>query len=272
MKSPIKWAGGKGKLIKVIKSVLPPPRECKRLIEPFVGGANVFLNTEYRDYILGDVNVDLVNLYKWIQIHPERVIKELQMLWDDHSEAGYYAIRNTFNGTPNGLRKAAMFIYLNRHAFNGLCRYNASGQFNAPWGKYENPYFPLEEIENMGRKLKETNAELWFTDFENTMRLAQPGDAILADPPYVPISATSSFTSYAKGGFDMPDQIRLAQTAEELRAKGVHIVIHNHDLPVTRELYRNADQIVEVNVQRNISCNGDSREKVKELIAVYLPK
>lgn len=121
MKSPIKWAGGKGKLIEVIKSVLPPPSECQRLIEPFVGGANVFLNTEYKEYILGDANGDLINLYKWIQIYSERVIMELLMLWDDHSEAGYYAIRNTFNNTPNGSRKAAMFIYLNRHAFNGLC-------------------------------------------------------------------------------------------------------------------------------------------------------
>lgn len=124
----------------------------------------------------------------------------------------------------------------------------------------------------MGCKLNEYSVDIRCGDFENTIRLARPGDCILSDPPYVPISATSSFTSYAKGGFDMPDQIRLAQTAEELSAKGVHIIVHNHDLPVTRELYRNADQIVEVNVQRNISCKGDSREKVKELIAVYLPK
>lgn len=278
MKSPIKWAGGKGKLIEVIKSVLPPPSECQRLIEPFVGGANVFLNTEYKEYVLGDINWDLINLYRQIKSDSATVLDTIKRLWDLNNSEGYYEVRRKFNESnyrsthTQSTRDAAVFIYLNRHAFNGLCRYNDSGEFNVPYGKYTNPYFPVEEISDMAYKLNTDNVNFVHDDFENTMRLATPGSAVICDPPYVPISATSSFTSYSKGGFDMPDQLRLAGLAEELSAKGVHIIIHNHDLPVTRELYRNADKIVEVNVQRNISCKGDNREKVKELIAVYKPK
>jgi len=274
VKSPIKWAGGKGKLIEVIKSVLPPPSECDRLIEPFVGGANVFLNTEYKEYVLGDVNKDLICLYQCIKEDPDQLINDLNDIWEIcKTETDYYGARNVFNMIRDcSIRRSAMFVYLNRHGYNGLCRYNKNGDFNVPYGYYKKPYLPIADVTLMSLKLNSCHVDLWHDDFENVMRKAKYGEVIYCDPPYVPISATSSFTSYAKGGFDMPDQIRLAKTAEELSAKGVHIIIHNHDLPITRELYRNADQIVEVNVQRNISCKGDSREKVKELIAVYLPK
>lgn len=272
MRSPLKWAGGKGKQIELIQSVLPPPSECVRLIEPFAGGGNVFLNTDYREYILGDANKDLICLYESIKSLPSVLIDKLHELWQKSSSHDYYKIREAFNKMDSAWYKAALFVYLNRHGFNGLCRYNAKGEFNVPFGDIKNPYLPEAEIVAMSKKLNDCQVQLINDDFENVMRLATPGATVYCDPPYVPISATSSFTSYARGGFDMADQVRLAGLAEELSGKGVFVAIHNHDLPVTRELYRNADEIVTSRVRRNISCNGEKREKVGELIAVYRAK
>ena len=154
----IKWAGGK---TRVLPDLLPhlPKADC--LIEPFVGGASVFLATEYRRYVLADINPDLINLYREVTRYPDLVIDAARELFNSkNSPQGYNEVRAAFNkqvGTvkSGGLRygvemacimRAAQFLYLNRHGYNGLCRYSRKTGFNVPFGKYKSVYFPENEI------------------------------------------------------------------------------------------------------------------------------
>ena len=145
MKPFLKWAGGKYRIIDKIISALP---KKKTLIEPFVGSGAVFLNTEYENYILADTNTDLISLYLILQEHGIEFIRFTESLFSDtnNHEKVFYELRNEFNITKDVERKAAIFVYLNRHCFNGLCRYNSKGEFNVPFGRYSKPYFPFQEM------------------------------------------------------------------------------------------------------------------------------
>ncbi len=161
-----------------------------------------------------------------------------------------------------------MFLYFNRHGYNGLCRYNRAGGFNVPFGRYLKPYFPAKEMEFFYQKSKK--AEFRCQGFDKTFNNARNGHVIYCDPPYLPRSLTSNFTNYAKQGFSYDQQVQLGFLAEEARKKGVQTVISNHDTLVAREIYKNADKIRKFEVQRFISCDGGNRSKAKELIASYL--
>lgn len=259
----LKWAGGKVKLAERIKEMLPPG---KRLIEPFVGAGSIFLNTEYDSYVLSDVNSDLTTLYE--KLSEPGFIEYVKTFFtgEFNSQAEYTRLRTEFNTTTDKTYKSALFIYLNRHCFNGLCRYNKSGGFNVPYGKYESPYFPENELKNF--KEKSTAVVFKNQDFRVTMNEAQPGDVVYCDPPYVPVSETANFTSYAAGGFSMKDQLELRDLAIQLSEKGIPVVISNHSTAWTTEHYSTA-MITEFDVQRNISAKGDSRNKAKELLALF---
>ena len=145
----LKWAGSKYRIIDHIQGMLP---EGERLVEPFAGSGAVFLNTDYNRYLLADNNADLISLYQILSSQGEVFIELCSRLFRDttNKEAYYYRRRDEFNKTRNAERKAALFIYLNRHGYNGLCRYNSKGGFNVPFGRYKKPYFPADEM--VGRK------------------------------------------------------------------------------------------------------------------------
>jgi len=266
-KSCLKWAGGKSKLLPTILPLL----KGNRLIEPFMGSGVVFLNSEQTDVLVNDFNSDLINVFQQIQKHPTRLINELKPLFlVGNTEEDYIKYRAEFNSLTNQtLRKAALFIYLNRHCFNGLCRYNASNNFNVPYGRYDKPYLPEQEIKIITDKLKNINIQYSVGDFTNVMLSAIPGDVIYCDPPYVPLSDTASFTAYAATGFTIDQQNQLASLAETLQKKGIKVIISNHDTDFTREIYKNASDIKTIDVHRSISANGSNRKKVQELIAIY---
>jgi DNA adenine methylase len=264
----LKWAGGKYRVLKYIKQVLPPG---KRLIEPFIGSGAVFLNTAYQEYLLGDSNPDLINLYLYLQQEGTAFIDYCHHFFtpETNDSEFYYQSRDLFNSTPDARLKAALFLYLNRHSYNGLCRYNRAGGFNVPFGLYRHPvYFPEKEM--LGFHLKSRSVPITFVaaDFRETMKKAQPGDVIYADPPYVPLSTTADFTKYAAGAFGIADQQDLADLALELQRREVPVVISNHDTAFTVEAYRTA-KILKFGVQRNISCHGQSRSKAAELLALF---
>lgn len=161
-----------------------------------------------------------------------------------------------------------MFLYLNRHGYNGLCRYNSRGGFNTPFGRISRPYFPYKEmryfLEHAGR------ARFKSQSFRASMLSARRGDIVYCDPPYVPLSRTASFTDYHADGFDWFHQQYLADTAAHLARRGVRVVVSNHDTPAIRALYReHGASLKRLSVRRSISCNGAKRNLVGEIIAVF---
>lgn len=269
-KSFLKWAGGKSKLASKISEVIG---ECDRLVEPFAGSGSVFLGTNYKSYLLCDTNADLINLFNHIK---DPITKtELIILLDDFfsgkftNETSYYELRSLFNSTSQGeILRSAIFLYLNKHAFNGLCRYNKSGNFNVPYAKTKTiPYYPKNEIENF--HAKSVNAEFKHIDFTECFNLIRPGDAIYCDPPYVPMTDKQDVVSYSAGTFTDEHQKMLVELCKQHINTVKKIVISNHDTPFTREIYK--DSIIhEINVTRSIASKGTSRGKVKEVMAEFI--
>lgn len=267
MKAFLKWAGGKSKLLPII---LPELEGFNRLIEPFVGSGVVFLNSKQKDIIINDFNADLITVYKEIFKNTPLFITAIDKLFKGcNTQEDFTRLRTEFNTCIIPFRRATLFVYLNRHAFNGLCRYNASGQFNVPYGKYTNPYFPEKELLEFSNFIKQIKLTLLCGDFSIPLNLAIKGDVVYCDPPYVPVNETSSFTAYSSGGFSLDQQKQLVELTEQAQLRGAKVLISNHDTEITRELYKNASRIIELNVNRSISAKGASRIKVKELIALY---
>ncbi len=266
----LKWAGGKYTLSDVIGKMLP---KGSRLIEPFAGAGSIFLNTKYPQYLLNDINKDLINLYKTLQDTPDQFIHDARKLFtpDYNVSQEYYEIRKQFNATSDPYIRSLLFLYMNRHGYNGLCRYNSKGGYNVPFGKYKRPYFPEKELLNFVEQAK--TAEFVCESYRETFARAQDGDVIYCDPPYVPLSKTASFTSYAGNGFGLDEQADLANAAEEVtEQKNVTVLISNHDTIWTRKIYEHADKLKSVKVARTISQKGSNRNKVGELLALYKPK
>lgn len=171
----LKWAGGKYSLVENINAKLP---SGNRLIEPFVGAGSVFLNTDFKRYLLNDINPDLINLYNFLKAQPDAVVHDaMQFFTDAHNnEATYYALREEFNQTSDEYYRAILFLYLNRHGYNGLCRYSLSGKFNVPFGRYKKPYFPEEEMLFFAQKSQK--AVFTCLPFEKVFSRARRGNVI----------------------------------------------------------------------------------------------
>lgn len=269
MKPFLKWPGGKYRQVKRICKQLGTG---KRLVEPFVGSAAVFLNSDFRHYLLADNNADLINLYCQLQSEGEVFIRYCRRLFtlENNQKESYYHLRDQFNRSGNRRRKAALFLYLNRHGYNGLCRYNASGEFNVPFGRYDRPYFPEKEMRHFHEK--SADAEFIHANFTATMEQVRPGDVVYCDPPYAPLSSTAYFTDYASGGFDWQHQRELAECAAGLSRRGMRVVISNHDIDSISTLYeKNGADMDRFQVRRTISCRANNRVKVGELLAVFQP-
>lgn len=267
MRPFLKWPGGKYRISKRIRSKLLAGH---RLIEPFTGSGAVFLNTTYDDYLLADSNGDLINLYRHLVTEGTEFIAFCQSLFlpKNNNERVYYRSRDEFNSTGDIHRKSALFLYLNRHCYNGLIRYNSKSEFNTPFGRYVKPYFPEREMRHfIDAAQKATFLNASFTE---SMLLAQRGDIVYCDPPYAPLSGTAYFTDYLAGGFKWSHQVQLAELARQLADRGVQVVISNHDTREVRQLYKNARaNIVKFEVRRSISRDINNRRKVGELLAVF---
>lgn len=261
----LKWPGGKYRIVSFIKKYLP---SGQRLIEPFVGSGAVFLNTDYPSYLLADNNIDLINLYQCLKKEGYSFIKYCRQFFkpENNTAERYYELRLRFNTTDNIYEKSALFLYLNRHGYNGLVRYNSAGEFNVPFGQYARPYFPEKEMLCFWEKSQ--TAEFMYCDFRETLAMASPGDVVYCDPPYVPLSNTASFTEYCPGGFGKREQMILAEKAKQLTDREIPVLISNHDTEFTRNLYAPA-QIYSLNVPRSISCDAKTRSKVCELLALF---
>ncbi|WOC26704.1 Dam family site-specific DNA-(adenine-N6)-methyltransferase [Pseudoalteromonas sp. N1230-9] len=267
----LKWAGGKYSLVEDIHARLKKASaSADTLVEPFVGAGSVFLNTDFKHYILNDINADLINLYTELKRTPDEFISDAKKLFvelNNHPEA-YYEYRVQFNQSNDVYERAILFLYMNRHGYNGLCRYNLKGIFNVPFGKYKRPYFPEKEMNFFAQKAQQ--ATFTCLGYDEVFKLIPENAVVYCDPPYVPLSKTASFTSYAKGGFNLDDQANLANLAEQTAFENnTPVLISNHDTVWTRKIYSQA-ALDEIQVKRTISPKGGSRNKVNELMAMYL--
>lgn len=271
LKKPfLKWAGGKFRLLAVLQAHLP---KRAYLIEPFVGAGALFLNTAYPKTILNDINSDLINLYHQLQNNGKKFISESKTLFvhKNNLPSAYYRIREAFNKTDCPWQRAIYFLYLNRHGYNGLCRYNLQGGYNVPFGDYQRPYFPQNELEFFCQRGKNISFrcqsyEALLTSFLNSKKLKEC--VFYCDPPYAPLSKTANFTGYAANRFTLDDQYNLAMLAKKLAKKGAAVLISNHDTTFTRQIYQGA-KIVRLEVRRTISCQTSKREKVPEILAYF---
>ncbi len=265
MKPFLKWAGGKFRLMKKINQVLPTGT---RLIEPFVGSGAVFLNTNYPNYLVADTNPDLINLYTYLKNENQIFVDFCGEFFQakNNTKENFHALRHVFNTSKDTRLKSAVFVYLNRHCFNGLCRYSEKSGFNVPFGRYTEPKLP--EMEMLAFAKQSKNVDFLTQDFRETMQLARKGDVVYCDPPYMPLSDTANFTKYNAKHFGMQDQLDLVNIALELRKKGIPVVISNHDTPQTQKIYQSAT-LYSFEVQRYISASANNRKKATELLAVF---
>lgn len=276
-KSPLKWAGNKYKLL---QHILPHIGSPKRYCEPFGGSLSVALNVYAKEYILNDINKDLYYLYTHIT-HP--FIDEVRDLFtpENNTRERYNQLKAEFNETTDPRQRAILFLYLNKHGFNGLSRYNSKGEFNVPYGKesknkdtgvtrIQQSSFPEKELLNFFRFTYTSNVKFYNESFDypGLYESLESGDVVYFDPPYVPLTSTSNFTQYTKEDFTYEKHIKLVELAKFLSSKGIRIIISNSDTDVTRDFYKEAE-IITIQAQRNISAKSSSRGKVNELIAIY---
>lgn len=259
----VKWVGGKRQLLREIAALTP--ERFGRYFEPFVGGGALFFSLRPRDAFLSDANERLVRTYRAVRDEPESVIGLLSSY--PHDQAFYMELRARGIDAASDIEVAAWFIYLNRTGFNGLYRVNQAGRFNVPFGRYANPTIcDADNIRACSRALQ--SATLARSDFwQAEATTAETGDFVYFDPPYVPLSATSSFTAYQAGGFSSDDQRRLRDLAARLVRRGVHVLLSNSSAPLVRELYGAPPfEIHEVAAKRSVNCKAGGRGAVKELL------
>lgn len=263
----LKWAGGKAALLKdLVPLITNGQTSTHDFYDVFAGAGTVAeaVAPYFRSVFANDRNKDLIAAHRYVINHGQSFVDLTARFFvpGQNSERTYLAMRHAFNTTATGMEKAAIFIYLNRHCYNGLCRYNMRGVFNTPYGRYKKPQVPADQMLGFQRALGK--ADVSCNDFENVMLSAKAGDVVYCDPPYWPTNA-QGFTRYESGGFTRGDQERLAAAAERCPAR---VIISNHDLPETRALYAKADRIIELSAPRRISSSGD-RTAAKELVAIY---
>ena len=269
----IKWVGGKTKLLPTLHQHFPKQIRCFH--EPFLGGGSVLfsLGSGYSDVKVkemnaSDLNADLINTYVQIQHHVNKVIDVLKTY--ENTEEFYYKLRSDdeFYGDYNQIYKAAKFIYLNKTCFNGLYRTNKKGKFNVPFGKYKNPNFCNEELlRDCSAYLNKHDILCCCMSFDIIINWSnfKMDDLFYFDPPYVPLTKTSNFTSYTKDGFGEKEHIKLKEVCDHINKRNSRFLLSNSSADFVRELYKDYE-IIEVQAPRRINCKGDSRGNVTELL------
>ena len=264
----LKWAGGKRQLLPFIRKYLP--KNFNIYFEPFLGAGAVLFNLQPEKAFINDLNEELINCYKVIKYFPDELLESINKYIN--TEDYYYKIRQ-LDRTKNyfglsDIEKASRIIYLNKTCYNGLFRVNSKGHFNTPFGNYKNPkIIQKSTIYAINRFLNINNIEILNVDFEEAVNNANKGDFIYFDPPYDPISITSSFTGYNLDRFNKNEQIRLQKVIKKLTWKGCKIMLSNSSTDFIKNLYKDFN-IISVPANRSINSNGDGRGKIEEYLII----
>lgn len=271
MKPLLKWAGGKRHIVPALESYLPSDWDSGVYFEPFLGGAALFLHLAPTKATLADVNPWLVRFYKDVRDKPRDLIalisshaREFDELGEEAKKAYYLELRANFNAAEVGIKSSALFYSLNKLCFNGLYRENSKGAFNVPFGQKKQ--FPvLQEADFLSASLALQGRNVQLADFENTVSQAVEGDFVYFDPPYVPMTVTSSFTSYSSEGFGLDAQRRLAETMHDLKARGVKAMLSNSSNELTSQIYAGLRQET-ISAPRMVSAKASGRGLIDELL------
>lgn len=263
MSTILKWAGNKTAIMSELKKHLP---DGPRLVEPFAGSCAVMMETDYPHYLVADINPDLINLYQVIKEDVISFIHLVERIFSKFiTEEDYYKCRQFFNTVPlEPIEKAAYFLFLNRHCYRGLCRYNQRGLFNVPYGNYKKPYLPVDEIRTFAEKA--VRATFICASYDETLAMLQAGDVVYCDPPY-----NGTFSGYHTAGFSDDDQYDLASILVRRSSEGHPIIVSNSDTRLIRSFYRKFT-LHRISTKRSIGVAAGEGKKADELIAVLKPK
>ncbi len=264
----VKWAGGKTQLLSQFEKFFPT--QFNRYYEPFIGSGAVFFYIKNlypeKEFFLSDNNPELINCYEFVKNDLERLLDLLREQRSKHSKEYYYTQRNMDTNNLSKIESAARFIYLNKTCFNGLFRVNSKGKFNVPIGSYKNPsIFKEKDLIEAHKLLQDVTLKTML--FEDIINFALPDDFVYFDPPYHPLSPTSSFTSYTSASFSEKDQIRLAEVYRELDKKGCLLMLSNSYSEFILGLYSDY-RIEQVSAKRMINCNGKKRGAIPEAVVM----
>lgn len=269
MVSPIlKWVGGKRQLI---DDILPRIPDFTTYYEPFVGGGAILFELQPKRAVINDSNQELINVYHMIKTKPELLIHKLEEHKTKNSETYFYTVRafdrdKEAYGKLSDVERAARIIYLNKTCYNGLFRVNSSGEFNSPWGKYKNPNITNETtITAMSRFFNRSKIEIVTGDYKEALKGIRKGSFVYFDPPYVPISSSSSFTGYTASGFGEKEQIELKKKCDDLNRRGIKFLLSNSSCGFIEELYKDYT-IEKVGAKRTINSVGARRGNVEEVL------
>jgi DNA adenine methylase len=265
MSTILKWAGNKTAIMHELLEHLPAAG--LRLVEPFAGSCAVMMATDYPAYLIADINPDLINMYRVISSDTDKFIELARAMFGSHSLAeSYYRVREAFNydNDLDCLHRAVYFLYLNRHSYRGLCRYNKSGGFNVPFGNYKGPYFPEAEICAFAEKAK--RATFICASFDETLAMLKHGDVVYCDPPY-----DGTFSNYHTSGFGEDEQYHLASILERRSSQGYPVIASNADTSLVASLYR-AFTLHRITAPRSINIDAGGGKIANEIIAVSRPR
>lgn len=266
----VKWVGGKRQLLKQFRELgLYPPDGFNPItntyFEPFVGGGAVFFDLLPKKAELSDLNKELVTTYNIIKKDVESLIKSLKK--HKHDKEYFLKIRAKNLNKLSDLEIASRFIYLNRTCFNGMYRVNSRGEFNVPFGKYNNPLICDEEnLRRVSKVLQKVSIK--HQDYKEVLKKAKSGDFVYFDPPYHPISKTASFTSYTAESFLEKEQIELRDTFVELHKRGCFVMLSNSDASFINEIYSKIKgvKINKIMAGRAINSKASGRGKITEVL------
>ena len=269
-----KWTGGKRQLLPTIKKLMP--ESYNHYYEPFIGGGALFFDLAPKKAVINDYNAELINCYQQIKENPNELIELLKVHKENNSKEYYLELRSVDRddriNKMSDVQRAARVLYMLRVDFNGLYRVNSKNQFNVPYGKYKNPKIVDEElISAISTYLRSNQIEIRAGDFEDALLDVQKGDFIYFDPPYIPLSETSAFTSYTHEGFSYDDQVRLRDVFKKLSEKGAYVMLSNSSSPLVEELYQDFN-IHYVDATRTNGAKSSSRGKISEIIVTNYEK
>lgn len=262
----LKWVGGKRQLMPEIKKYIP---KFTTYYEPFVGGGAVLFELQPTKAVINDVNDELINLYNVIKNDVDGLINELKK--HENTSEYFYLIReldrdkNTYD-VLSDVQKASRILYLNKTCFNGLFRVNSAGEFNTPFGNYKNPNIINEvTIKAVSKYFNESQIIFKNTDFEDSLKGIRKGSFVYFDPPYDPVSNSSNFTGYSKGGFDWNEQLRLKDLCDKLDRQGVKFLLSNSATQRIKDLY-SGYRYETIQAKRSINSQADKRGDIDEVL------
>ncbi|CIN46850.1 DNA adenine methylase [Streptococcus pneumoniae] len=269
-----KWTGGKRQLLPVIRELMP--KTYNRYFEPFVGGGALFFDLAPKDAVINDFNAELINCYQQIKDNPQELIEILKVHQEYNSKEYYLDLRSADRDERidmmSEVQRAARILYMLRVNFNGLYRVNSKNQFNVPYGRYKNPKIVDEElISAISVYLNNNQLEIKVGDFEKAIVDVRTGDFVYFDPPYIPLSETSAFTSYTHEGFSLADQVRLRDAFKRLSDTGAYVMLSNSSSALVEELYKDFN-IHYVEATRTNGAKSSSRGKISEIIVTNYEK